>query len=80
MRPKPARPERPGRIIIRDFMEEALPGADELTVATRRRPHRNDADAGRQQLLRDPADGRGDRHLRDAMADMFCAYLAGLSN
>lgn len=69
-----------GSLVIRDFLGEALPDADELTVALAA----DLIEATLTQVGSSYSEAqRTDEEIAayaDAMADMFCAYLARLSN
>ncbi len=77
--PEAAQARASGSLVIREFMKEALPGVDEPTVVLA-------ADVIETTLTQVGSSFSGTERTSqeisayaDAMADMFCGYLARLS-
>jgi len=69
-----------GSLVISDFIEEALPGADDPTVALAADLIEVTLTQVGSSFSETPRSDEEIAAYADAMADMFCAYLARLSN
>lgn len=67
-----------GSLVIRDFMGEALPGADERTVALAAELIETTLTQVGSSFSKTERTDEEIAAYADAMADMFCAYLASL--
>ena len=74
--PEAAAAREGGTAIIRAFMAEALPDADQPPAPASGGADRGDADAGRQRLSAVPRTEAEIVGFAEEMADMFDAYLA----